>query len=203
MRHTFTRDQITPQGATLVIKNDMVEVSTFNNATGSPCAIGYIGKSNKPAMRFRFKSEGDRDAHVQTFIKVTTENLTARKNAIAERRIARKVPNALKEGDILYTSWGYDQTNINFYQVVKVVSDSTVQIREIKSKHVPEIESRGCDYVVAEKDAFLTPRYEGDKAGTVLTKRVCYGNQVKIKDYATASLWDGKPQYETALGWGH
>ena len=38
----------------------------------------------------------------------------------------------IKTGDIFYDSWGYDQTNINFYQVVGI-TDKSVKLREIKS----------------------------------------------------------------------
>ncbi len=41
--------------------------------------------------------------------------------------------HALKVGDILRCSWGYDQTNIDFYEVVKT-SANTVQILEIESE---------------------------------------------------------------------
>lgn len=33
-------------------------------------------------------------------------------------------------GDILYSSWGYDQTNIDFYQVIKV-TEKTITVKEI------------------------------------------------------------------------
>ena len=37
----------------------------------------------------------------------------------------------IKVGDIFYHSWGYEQTNIDFYQVVAITA-KTVSIREIK-----------------------------------------------------------------------
>lgn len=37
----------------------------------------------------------------------------------------------IKVGDIFYHSWGYEQTNIDFYQVIAVTA-KTVSIREIK-----------------------------------------------------------------------
>lgn len=38
----------------------------------------------------------------------------------------QKVPKA---GDLFYSSWGYEQTNIDFYQVVRVISDKTIEVR--------------------------------------------------------------------------
>jgi hypothetical protein len=44
-----------------------------------------------------------------------------------------KVKVQPKVGDILYSSWGYDQTNIEFFKVVKV-SEFSVWIQEVGSK---------------------------------------------------------------------
>jgi hypothetical protein len=38
-----------------------------------------------------------------------------------------------KINDIFYNSWGYDQTNIDFYQVVGVTA-KTIKVKEIKSR---------------------------------------------------------------------
>ncbi|MBF5824150.1 hypothetical protein HQI67_00200 [Escherichia coli] len=34
-------------------------------------------------------------------------------------------------GDIFVSSWGYEQTNVNFYQVISVHGKKTVTVREI------------------------------------------------------------------------
>ena len=40
----------------------------------------------------------------------------------------------IKIGDIFYNSWGYDQTNIDFYQVVATTA-KTITLRAIKSSN--------------------------------------------------------------------
>lgn len=40
-------------------------------------------------------------------------------------------------GDILEGSWGYDQTNIDFYRVVKR-TDKTVWMRKMQTRHVSD-----------------------------------------------------------------
>jgi hypothetical protein len=44
-----------------------------------------------------------------------------------------KVKVQPKVGDILYSSWGYDQTNIEFFKVVKV-SEFSVWIQQVRAK---------------------------------------------------------------------
>ena len=49
------------------------------------------------------------------------------------------------------------------------------------------------DKVIPLKDSFVG-KPKKKKIGT-------YG--ITLSSYETASLWDGKPDYETAFGWGH
>jgi len=53
--------------------------------------------------------------------------------AIIPAGIPQPVVNihGVKVGDIFYTSWGYEQTNIDFYEVVRV-TEKTAHIRELK-----------------------------------------------------------------------
>lgn len=37
----------------------------------------------------------------------------------------------VKVGDIFYASWGYDQTNVDFFQVIKLVGKTSVRVREV------------------------------------------------------------------------
>ena len=69
--------------------------------------------------------------------------------------------NPFKVGDILYNSWGYDQTNIDFYQVVEVGAKS-VKIREIGSEMTTK---EG----YSSMSAFVSPK-ENDFTGPTETK---------------------------------
>jgi hypothetical protein len=40
----------------------------------------------------------------------------------------------VKVGDMFYASWGYDQTNNNFFQVVALVGETSVRVREVNPK---------------------------------------------------------------------
>jgi hypothetical protein len=53
----------------------------------------------------------------------------------AEKKKALEV-NPFQVGQLLYDSWGYDQTNIDFYQVIEVKNKSVV-IQPIEGKMVP------------------------------------------------------------------
>lgn len=38
----------------------------------------------------------------------------------------------VKVGDVFHASWGYEQTNNNFFQVVELVGESSVRVREVR-----------------------------------------------------------------------
>jgi hypothetical protein len=106
----------------------------------------------------------------------------------------KQFQHAVKIGDIFYASWGYDQTNIDFYEVV-AVKEKAVVIRKVESKVVRE--ERGADYVAAVPHRFVGPPL------TKIPQKAGSSVYLKINDYAHAYPWDGKPKYETAAGWGH
>jgi hypothetical protein len=46
---------------------------------------------------------------------------------------------AVKAGDIFYTSWGYDQTNVDFYLAIEVSkTGKTVKLRQIQAMNVAD-----------------------------------------------------------------
>ena len=95
-----------------------------------------------------------------------------------------------KVGDILVSSWGYDQTNVQWYQVVGVTPKS-VKIREIKGR-VQETGFMSGESVPIP-DAFTNNLWFGEQK----TARVNSHGWVNITSdgYITAQKWDGNPEY--------
>lgn len=60
----------------------------------------------------------------------------------------------LKVGDIFYNSWGYDQTNIDFYQVIDI-KGSKITLQSISGKSVPGTQGHMCENVSPVKDSFV------------------------------------------------
>jgi len=99
-------------------------------------------------------------------------------------------------GDILYSSWGYDQTNIDWYQIVGVPTEKLVLVREIGGK-ILRSDGYGQDQVMPDPGRFVGP----------VMKKIPKGDgrhlSIKISDVETAWKWDGKPKSQTSSGWGH
>jgi len=95
----------------------------------------------------------------------------------------------VKVGDIFYNSWGYDQTNIDWYQVTALTkTGKSVKVRPIAGK----IKETG--FMSGES----TPK-KGKFTGPAVTKRIGMSNGEPYlpSKYGWTSLWDGKPKYQS------
>lgn len=137
---------------------------------------------------YYFMSEEAREKHINEF-KARIQSITDWK-AEKKAKLA-SFGNPAKVGDILYSSWGYEQTNIDFYQVTEVKGKS-IRIRLIGKK---ETESTGWlqGKVVAVKDRFI-----GEKEYLKRVRPSGDGYAVNLNDYSSAWLWDGHPCQYTA-----
>lgn len=96
-----------------------------------------------------------------------------------------------KVNDILVASWGYDQTNVDFYKVLKLSpSGKSVTIVRINSS----VTENGfmCGTSVPAVPHTIS-KYDGEPK----TKRVNLtdgGYYVSLNSYSNAYLWDGQPE---------
>tara|TARA_R110000824_G_scaffold6506_11_gene30093 strand:- start:47 stop:448 length:402 start_codon:yes stop_codon:yes gene_type:complete len=106
--------------------------------------------------------------------------------------------DAMTVGSILVSSWGYDQTNVDFYMVTRTTKTS-VYIRKIRA----EVTRSGgpSDSVMP----CLLGRPYSDGAEPKRKKVQTYNGRpyVSLSTYASAYLWDGTAQHQTGGGYGH
>lgn len=104
-----------------------------------------------------------------------------------------------KVGDYLYSTWGYEQTNVDFYKVVGVTA-KTLKIVPVKSK-TDVADSSLSRYVVPtdEVDEYCVFDKKGDlKKKGYMTKRINKWGYISISDHANARKWDGRSVLETS-----
>lgn len=138
MRFQMTRDFYVPKNPTEVKDHGDGTVSykyeSFNIPAGKNVlyAMMFVGKAHKPAWHHRFKDEAAREA----LINETLANFAGHKARVAARRAERvAAPNPYKIGDIFRCSWGYDQTNVDYFEAV-AVKGKYVTVRAICKKYV-------------------------------------------------------------------
>lgn len=165
---------------------------------------------------------GPRDARARKVSQITNDIIatnpdvpTDEARRLAERAV-REYPVAasktsgldpaslgIKVGDIFYASWGYDQTQVNFYEVVGLTGAS-VRVRQVAQRDVSS-GSNPHSEMVPVPGSYIPTRVNNTEHD-VLTKRLV-GDAgwpaIKITESQYCILWDGKPKYQTGWGYGH
>lgn len=95
----------------------VVYVYTFA-ATGKVGAVAYKGNAAKASWHYSYKDRAGAERAAAEFF----AGLAAHRELRAKWRAESYQPHNLKPGDIVYNSWGYDQTNIDWYRVTRVTA---------------------------------------------------------------------------------
>ena len=152
-------------------------------------AVAYKGRSNKPKWHYRFKTPAACTEYVDTYLEDEKRYKREKDEYNANRKVEKKQKaEAVKVDDIFTSSWGYEQTNVDAYQVIKK-KGVTVTLRKIGLKTVPGSEGHDCDRVVPVKDLFLN-----DKE----FKKRLNGDSFKVESYSSAYLYtEGETLYRS------
>jgi hypothetical protein len=149
-----------------------------------PCGLAYAGKQSKSTWHHAFQTEGKRDAKIKEFF----DGLADHASRIADRKQQATKPHTLQLGDVIYNSWGYDQTNVDFYEVVGV-SSNFVSLQSLNCKTSGDAGHSMSGYTSAVR---------GTASGKVSKHRVSVtsfnANYVNFK-HGSGSRWDGQPLY--------
>lgn len=146
----------------------------------------WYGRSSKSTHYYSYRTEVLRDAAIDEVIRAERIAIETRKQHQEKMAGARaSFTNPYKVGDVFSNSWGYDQTNVDFYEVVSI-TESTVTIREI-GQH-------------SEETGFMCGKCQpirGKYIGGAKVKRVQLdgsGKPYVAAKYGWMSLWDGRPE---------
>lgn len=125
MRNT---ERYIPEGYELSWNDETLAIQVYYREVPYCSAICFVGKAIKPTWHYRFKNGEQRQAEVTK----TFANVQARVDYKAEKKAqkaeAMKNPG-VKVGDVFRCSWGYDQTNIDYYEVLSVSGKSAMVCR--------------------------------------------------------------------------
>lgn len=145
------------------LKNDMFYYLVFK------------GRSTKPTYYY-FLSESNRTESLN----ITKQRIKSQYEKKQKYLESKKIQGAsINEGTILYSSWGYEQTNINFYLVLSR-KNSVITLQEIGKNKTYE----GRDY------GTCTPNVDF-KMGEPFQKRITKHASIKINEVEDATKYDG------------
>jgi len=145
---------------------------------------------NATLYHYVYKTAESRTKYIESFVKRAKEMIEYKEN---KKQARKNFKNPAKVGDILVSSWGYDQTNIDYYQVL-AVKNKTIKIREIGYATM-ECTNWEQHLVTPGKDQFV-------KDSPELTRLVqpsgTEAYSIKINECSYAWPWDGKPDHKTS-----
>lgn len=175
-----------PKGALVVNAKDTDAVAFVYQTPRDkgPCALIYFGKQTKAVAHVTRPTEADLAAYIQRQFESRRE-WNARKVARRNERTAQE--RGVEVGTILVTSWGYEQTNVNFYKVTALVGRTMATVQEVS--HVQGKAMSSMSGTTLPGDAFR------DRSKPM---RVIVKNGSASIDGHSARVWDGKPVFESS-----
>jgi hypothetical protein len=88
--------------------------------------VAFVGKQTKPIANFYYTKPETRAAKIKEIF----DGRQASMKYKAEQREANKQTPDYAVGDVFGTCWGYDQTNVEFYEIV-AIKGKTATLREL------------------------------------------------------------------------
>lgn len=147
-----------------------------------PAVALFSPKSVKPVYHYSFTSPED----AQKFIE-------DRKRSILRDALQSKAQEQQNEAEkanfkpdaVIVASWGYEQTNIDFYLILERKNDYlTIQEIGQDRQYAERYNDRGT--VTPDKTVLI---------GEPMRKKITKHAGVKFESYKYGRLWDGKPEY--------
>jgi hypothetical protein len=169
-----------PDDEVLVLKNENKLI-----------AVAWSGKRSKYDWYFRFRDKKQMDKYISDYF-CKLEDKARLKIESKEQKKKDKLEffDSIQIGDIFVDSWGYDQTQNEFYKVTKKLKAS-IKVVKIGSKTVANYTS-----------ALLVEPVPDAVISKEITK-VPQDGYLATRSFSCALPWNGKPLHETAPGWGH
>lgn len=145
-----------------------------------PCLTVFRGAALKPVLKYYYLSEEYRQAEIS---KLKAEEDQKERIKREHLEAQKEFTHSLQIGDILCSSWGFEQTNIDFYQVINVKGKYII-IREIAEK-------RSYTDSMSGKTMPIKDEYIGES----LKMKVYLDNKIRLNSYQWAKKWEGQPKY--------
>lgn len=133
------------------VSDDMSEAYVYSGpshrGTKYYIALCFVGNAGKPKIYESYVTMDEAVKRIRDTMSVQLQVLAIKQKYKAEKKL-RSMNFQGGVGDVLVSSWGYDQTNVDFYQIVARPTQTFVEVVNIESASVPGKASRDSGYVV-------------------------------------------------------
>lgn len=147
---------------------------------GFPCCAILQKREIKPSLHYQFRTEQEREDFIKNQ-KIHADN-EIRRDEIRQQQSIEEAKKYVT-GAIVYSSWGYDQTNVDFYIILERVNN-TVTLQQIGG--------------IRQYDHSDSGKVSPDPSktfGKPFKKRINKYGYIKLTSYSHCYLYDGTPKY--------
>ena len=174
-----------------LITIDNVKIVTYEvdvRGVAKPAAAIFVGNAFNAESRYFYRSIEARQEEIDRVVAREKSRATERQKKIDARKAF--VPTA-KAGDIFVSSWGYEQTNVDFF-LLESIKGKTGTFVKIGQYQVEGSEGSGgmsCE-VMPSPETIIGERF---------TKRigVTMGTESFMNDSKYVAKWSGKSKYKS------
>ncbi len=182
-RQTAQLDRLRASGYFVSEIKDVNAILAWKPGENRTCAMLFKGRAAKPLFNYSFKTQEKAESYLADVLK----NLKARAVDTKARRAAKVDAKAnWTVGDVVSYSWGYDQTNVDFFQVTRV-SASSVWIREITQNSSDQGQAAG--------GKCAPRRFEFVEGSKEIRKR---GTDYLSMPHGVGRKWEGRALYTSS-----
>ena len=172
------------------------ELYTYVNRSGHLAGVAFAGRRQKPDWRYQFRDDQQREYRVHKWLEGLREQLTYKRK--------KTEPHNFKPGQLFCISWGYDQTNIDYYKLTELKGKTMGYVVPIAQKTVRT--ATAADYVTPDPD---TLRSWDVLLGVEKTGERGKWKRMTAKGWSCDGRYFASPcdadteRYQTAAGYGH
>lgn len=178
-RREITIEYFTKKSESVENYKDYILIFQYKSEKGLPCAAILRNREKKPSLHYQFRSESERVDFINRQ-KASADNDIERE--AIRHAVRMKEAEKFVKGAIVYDSWGYEQTNIDFYVIVER-SGVSVTLQQIG----------GIRKYSSDMSGTVTPDID-KKIGEPFKKRINKYGSISLTSYSSAYLYDGTPK---------
>lgn len=161
----------------------------------NPVVKIFKGKALKPYANYYFKTVEKLEEYIAQEKKTAEKRIQSKKDDKENKeKVLADYKIQMKVGNILVCSWGYEQTNIDFY-IVQDIKGKFAVIQKIGQAHFTEDQAYMQDDVLPDRSKLV---------GKPMRKKIClnvYGDRVseciKLSSFQHLKLWDCQVMHAT------
>lgn len=154
----------------------------------------FKGRAKKPLHYYNFRN----NSSLEAFVDKMKQGADKREEmALADKKAIAEFELNINVGDVYVSSWGYDQTNVDFYKV------TAVKGKKITFQQIGFYSEENSEYYMSDRVLPNLDKNIGEEFNKIAKVCSCYGKaylSLRLNSYSSLSKWDGKSEHRS---WGH